>query len=525
MTYLKTCFSGKSIAAVIFMALCSIILGYMQYLTPWQGDDLGYGFAFKDALEGNGSGIGWRDGWDFVVMHYKKVNGRVGDKLIVWVLTDLPKWLIALLSGLSCMSIFCFGSLAAFGSIRKHPLRACVLTGLLVCCLPWFVGMLMANMVLNYLWGTGLLAVALWLFLRPRKLNVWGGIALFLLSFLASGWHEASGVPVCAGMLLFLILDRSGPRVVRYVIFAGVLAGLIFTLTAPGFWIRKEVFASGVPIAQQTFAVLRGMVGGINLGLLVFTALPLLCFRGWRAAEKDLELRFLLMACVSLAAAVSIFFCSYYTLRTFWYADFVALVAVAMLYGDLLSKTARWLRRVSGLAFAGFVILHLLSACSRQILISRQYSEILKRFEASADGTVYYDYAGRGYGSWLNLRKAQIYAFLPEYRLDYQLLQLFYRNDWTILSIVPEALRNVDMSLWPRDKSAAIINGYAVSNDTALERSRSQCICPVYIYEDGKAGACRTIINPFRAADGTRLYYLEIDSRIADDKNLKDVKL
>lgn len=512
--------------ALIFMLLCAAAIGCLQYLTPWQGDDHIYGLVCRDASTGETGHITWQRGWAFVCAHYFGINGRIGDKLILWLLADVPKWCIAFISGVAAMSMFYFGSLTAFGSIRKHPLKSCVLTGAIICCMPWFVSMFLTNMVLNYLWGTGIAAIIVWFFVRPRKLSMAGNIGIFILSFIVSGWHEACSLPLLGGGIIFMLINRHNNPRIRYIIMIGILAGVLFTLTSPGFWLRKNMLEHNDNIITQPLGImLRGIIGGINIGLIVWI-IPLLAgIRKWRESIGRLTLAFGCMACVGMAIAIGIYFATYYTLRVFWYADMLALIAIGMLFAQLAAPLPVVLRRISGYAIMLFVVLHLWVSIDRQHRIAAEYEDIIGEYAASEDGTVFYDYSGYGYGSPLNLRKAQIFALNTEYRYGYNYITEFYRNDSLAISIVPTELRDFDMKRWPKGKNVAIFNGLAVSNDTSLTHTEERIIHPFYHYADGRAGAVRTLLNPFRAKDGTQLYYFEIDVRIADNQGIVSAEL
>ena len=497
------------LSAILLILLCAFACGWLQYLTPWQRDDLYYGRYGKFAMIADESGITWPIGKYFFKMHYATVNGRLGDKLILWVITWMPKRLIGAVSGLSCLSLFYFGSRLAFGSVRRHPLRTIMLVAALNCLLPWFCGIFITNIALNYLWGSALAVIVMWLFVRPPERQgalLWVG--LFLLSLIAAWWHEAYSVAFLPGMLLFALLMRRRLKGSTVAILAGTFAGVVIVLVAPGFWVRVggEIYRTPLPL------MLRGAAIGLGLTWLV----PLLLLTPLRRRLDRLSLAAGAMVCVALGDILAIFFMSIYAVRMFWYVDVIALPVAAMLCVPLIGRVNAKLRVWSCVALSAFLVVHYAVTIPVQAREDREYKEVSMKYMDSADGVVYYDCGGWDSGPWISLHKCGIFAMLPEDRCNSNYMVEFYRVDGKPLSLVPTSLRDFDMRNFSAGKQTISYRGAIVSRDAELAPMRSQLVFRKFRDKGGKSRLIPLIVNPFKASDGTELYYLEPDTRQGD---------
>ncbi len=488
------------------MLLCAVACGLMQYFTPWQLDDLGYGHACREAMLGGPPSVSWSDGVAWFKMHWATINGRFGDKLMLWMLGDLPKWGIACGAGLCCLSLFWFASMLAFGSVRRHPVRSVILTAILNCLLPWAGYIFFASMFLNYGAGAAITAIAVYLFIRtpqrvasPRLLPL-----IFLVALMAGWWHEIYCVPALCGMVVFMLMPGVKIDKVRLTVFVATVLALVLILSAPGFWTRRAM----TPVTPEAVGLLT-IAKSISVNILIVPLTPaIFLIPSWRRRFSPLQKASALFACTVLAATTFIYIVSMHEHRVFWYAGTIVMPVLCMLAAPLFGFLSAGIKRLCSWGCILFLIAHYVPTILLQRSLNSEYQEIISAYRQSPDGVVFYDFHGRNFGPWITLRKARVCAFNYEMRAPLP----FYRNDLTRLSLVPTILRDFDPSLFSAPAQTIVYKGCVVSNDSSL-RDSTEVIFVRFTFSDGHTDIFPTTINGFKAADGSEIFYLEPDER------------
>lgn len=526
-------FSNKFIlarrdAALWAMTFCALFCGLMVWLTPWQMDDLAYGIPYRKEMMSHT--LTWRQGWDFFTMHWHSINGRLGDKTLLFWLAMFPKWLFALVAAGSCFSIYYFAGKIVFGSVREHVSGNILLSVALTFFLPWGTYMYITNMFLNYVMGLAVAMPALYFFVRGEagKTSVWKCLLAGTLGFLSGSWHEVYSVAVLPGMAAFMLLLRGRLGTLRLSVVAGTAVGLAFILCTPGFWARIDgvlpppmlLLSALLHPSQLHPDVLRNSATGLGLNaLFVPCALVALCVKRWRRRVFRLTWCVTAMTGIMLILTMVLYYHAVRGARVYFYFDAMAISASAMLLRPVCSTV----RRLPELCTVGGALVLMLAHCvlvvALQTRLTREHDEIIAAYMASPDGTVYHDCHGNGLGPVFALRKARSCNF---YSNQVKLLEDFYRGDSVQIQLMPVALRNFDPVAAARagklHKSGLtmVYEGYFVTRDTAVLSKRE--MWPSFRMSEGDTLMAAMLVSRFRDVYGREWAYLSPDRRHLFDR-------
>ena len=526
-------FSNKFIlarrdAALWAMTFCALFCGLMVWLTPWQMDDLAYGIPYRKEMMSHT--LTWRQGWDFFTMHWHSINGRLGDKTLLFWLAMFPKWLFALVAAGSCFSIYYFAGKIVFGSVREHVSGNILLSVALTFFLPWGTYMYITNMFLNYVMGLAVAMPALYFFVRGGVKNASAGACLLAgsLGFLSGSWHEVYSVAALPGMAAFLLLLRGRPGRMRWSVVLGTAAGLGFILCTPGFWMRVNgvvesplvLLAELLHPSQFHPDVLRNSATGLGVNALVMPCIAVaLCVRQWRHKIDRLTWCVALMTAVMLLFTIALYYHSVREARVFFYFDGMAIIAGAMLLRPLFGSAGRVTQFCTVVSALALMLAHCVLVVALQTRLIREHDEIIAAYMASPDGTVYHDCHGNGLGPVFALRKARSCNF---YSNQVKLLEDFYRGDSVQIQLMPVALRNFDPVAAARAgklrKSGLtmVYEGYFVTRDTAVLSKRE--MWPSFRMAEGDTLMAAMLVSRFRDVYGREWAYLSPDRRHLFDR-------
>lgn len=178
---------------------------------------------------------------DFLTFLYRwvksgfMVNGRTLEMVnFIW-LGIFPRWLTAGITGVAVFSTIYFSLKLTFG--RRLTRMAPVMLVILLCLVPWTRGLRVVVMI-NYIWGNGLILPFLYLVTRMEPRG-WGWYLLAPIAFIGAGTHQALGLPLLVGLPVMLWVRRKEEftRPGKVIIWAMILGGL-FCLTSPGLLAR-----------------------------------------------------------------------------------------------------------------------------------------------------------------------------------------------------------------------------------------------------------------------------------------------
>lgn len=434
----------SALLAIAFLLGCAAVLGWLKYLTPWQFDDLVYALPWRSYFLSDGPAPTWHEMWESIVNQTLTANGRFGDKFVVPMLMMVPGWLYAVATGLAVLAMFYMGCRLAFGPVSRYPWRWVLLCSAYFLLLPWAQYELLVNMVLNYTFGSVFALLAFYCLVRgdERKRPRWYLWVAFLSALFAGWWHEEFGFAFGPAIFLYLLMTRGWKQPVSRLVFIGVCAGFLLLVAAPGFWVRigNFVYEEGYNPSRIP-TLIKGVNFLLLLPLLGVVGLACKRVRGWLGSRL-----WALVAAFTVAFGFTLilYWNSLPFMRLFWYFDVLGIALLGMLAQRILGgRHHLWVKILAWCAIA-FVAAHSVATIRWQKIITREFQDIVKLYHDSPDGVVYYDHHTNGFGPWLTLRKARIYAFTHEAR-EYGVPQFYDKPEgYKPLSIVPTALRNLD---------------------------------------------------------------------------------
>lgn len=366
--------------------ITGVLFAILISLTPAGADDL----LFMVPMKGYKAGLGL---WGMMIERmpwiWETQSGRLGNFLAMPFLYLAPKWIFGILSGIVVVlliTISCRICGSRYGTIVSWLIYATI-----VLAFPWYDYLTLVTYAINYLWAATAIAGAIYCYLNIKNYE---GIRLglaYMLMFIAGWIHEGFGAPLSAAITVCLILNRkhrSGKQIAAWI---SVCAGTGMTILSPVFWQRSERATNY--LLKFTYKEALMQVGPAFIFIIAFIILLLWMLsksQSRHQISKSPTLLLLIMAALVSAAV----FLKYYTgPRT---------GAPIMLYcalgcGYILStvSVARQpsdaLQWIIGIIISGFSIIHLVYSDIKQRECSKEYDEVTRLYQESADGTFYYD--------------------------------------------------------------------------------------------------------------------------------------
>ncbi len=506
----------------IVMLMCSLVCGLMVYLTPWQMDDLAYSIQYRaEIMSGSFS---FSRLWDFIVWHWQYVNGRIGDKTLLFWLAMAPKWLLSLAATVACYSIYSFAGKIVFNSLSRHVAGHIMLIAAITFFLPWGTYMFITNMFVNYVMGLAFVMPSLYIFVRgdDRDASLAKCLMAGVLGFLSGAWHEVYSVAILPGMVVFCLLMSKGGRIqLQYAVMAGTAVGLLFILITPGFWMRiyNTQAMSCRPITGDPEALKNIMIGlGLN-ALFIPCFIISISLKSWRRKLDKTAFALSLMCVIMLVVTVAIYFQAARWTRTFFYFDGVAIVAGAMLLRPVCCRFRGWgVRAIVALTIM-LIAAHSALILALQYRLKREHDEIVRAYVASPDGVVYHDFHGNGLGPVFALRKARACNF---YGNQDNYMRDFYRGDSVRIQLIPKVLQNFDPEAESRkgrlrrEGLSMVYEGLFVTTDSAILSKRM--LYPSFRMTEGDTLRASMVINRFKDEHGREWAYLAPDMRHLHDR-------
>lgn len=218
------------VALWLFLILAGVLAGYWFLTRPLLGDDAYYTFDLLQRgsifrLPGHAAAV------------WCGCNGRFGEMIFpIWT-AWLPRWFSALVAFVS-IPILQFSILRLAGLRRSMVLACAVAVGLTAWTFPWWD---MSHLVCftNYPWALALVFVALIPLLEFRlESRLW--LLAAPVVFLGGAYHEASGLPLVAGLVVWALFCGGWKRLstVGKVWFSIIVFGGLMTLSSPAIWNR-----------------------------------------------------------------------------------------------------------------------------------------------------------------------------------------------------------------------------------------------------------------------------------------------
>lgn len=369
------------------LAFMLAALAYIQYVTPYYGDDLTY--------QTFGDDQNWRGA---IARHWDWLNGRLPNLLLALSVRYLPKSVVSLLA--AALSVGWMWVLICMSLRTRRPSVSAVvlLLGVILIAFPWWDDFLMLAIEYNYVVASLFGLLFLQLVLAIRVSPVWI-VPAMILSGAAGCMHEAQSAAILFGLAMYAAFNRAtvfgGGLVNRLLLFGSFCVGSLVALSSPA--VSRAVFeGAGRSDGQWWFIVLCSCPMAAVLAMAVAI---LYIYNVWRGIPFAKTLLGRLMhsdwSVFFFASIVSIVIVAFAGVigRSGWFGNTFAMIALVRLVWPAVSGIR--LRRGWRGSLAGVLVIlimaHLAAWAKVQTRLGRETENVTLAYLRSADGLVYSD--------------------------------------------------------------------------------------------------------------------------------------
>ena len=495
--------------------IAGVLFAFIYSLVPANTDDL----CFMISSKGMERGFGL---WNLMVDKFPDIwqtqSGRLGNFVALPFLYLFPRWVFGIVSGGIISFILLF--VCTLTKVRKGSVVSWLLMSAIVFAFPWYDYMFLITYSANYVWASAAVLAAVWAFLKVDEMSSPGYYAGLLLMFVAGWMHEGFGAPLTCGLTLWLIVFRKKITVRKVCAWAFAGVGTGMTLLSPTFWVRGENEANMLQKFPYKEAIMQ--LGPALLFFIVF-AIAFLILVSDRKRRQRLDNYGLLTITGGFCIASLVVFLKYFNgPRTGAPLLLMSAVGCGITFSaigrNVRFKIVEW---SLGCIVSIGVIVNLVFAIERQKDLNREYEEVLNLYEASPDGTIYYDLIYPTPD--LSLFKTSVRQFHE--KVPKTFWEWYYGPDKPIV-ILPSALKGFSQeksSPSELSKGVMIYNGCIILPDTTDVDSYKRIHI---VTSSGERRPSRFRRDYFKAADGKTYILLEPHDKVLDPTlEIKDVDL
>ncbi len=384
-------FSRRRTLLPLLLAMIFAALAYIQYVTPYYGDDLTY-LTF-------GGGQNWRGA---IVQHWEWLNGRLPNLLLALSVRYLPHALVSMLAAASVVAWMWVVVCMSLCTRRPSASSAVVMIAVILVAFPWWDDFLMLAIEYNYVLSSLLGLLFLRLFLGPvsDRCHIAGGM---ILSAAAGAMHEAQSAAILFGITLYVLAGQPGilsPRCCagalgRRLLLGSFGLGALVAVSSPA--VSRAVFCgSGVADGPWWLLVVCSCPVAVALALIVaMLYIYNVCRRRAFGRTHLGELMRTDWSVYFFAAMLSVVVVAFAGVigRSGWFGNTFALIALVRLVRPQLqgARIGEGIRRLAAAVFGILILAHLAALAAVQTRLGRQTEEVIAEYRRSSDGLVYHD--------------------------------------------------------------------------------------------------------------------------------------
>ncbi len=309
--------------------------------------------------------------------------------------------------------------------------------------LPWWDMFLLFDVNIGYTGGMALALLALWLFFREEPLpqSFCVKSALFLLGTIASGMHEALGLPMCLSLFACLYLSGGCSRLdaARKWMLAGIIVGTLYCSLSPG--IRSRIGDDGWVNDGPWWKLL--LVSSYFV-LMLIAAVVAVRFRRRDVIRRLSRTHWSVFVMMSLLS-LPIVAVGGIIGRSGFFGQVPAVIALVI----LLREQARDFRlsRPFSVILASFLalvlLIHYLEFTRYQLRMNREVRAAISGYLASPTGAVYMDCTDEPDLPWYVLRKTRGVPDADDFYLCTSLTK-WIGTPGRPFTVLPSALKELD---------------------------------------------------------------------------------
>ena len=369
--------------AIVAVTMAAVYFMFIHYV-PFCHDDWNFREMYL-RVSGGEFALTWQRFADYVGLVRLENDGRLSDASII-LFEFMPRWIYDVFFAGCCVAWMALSAKICTPGRRLNAAAMVTFWLMAVLFLPWR-DWVMGSVVfsLNYVVASSVTALFLWVW-TGKIHGAWTAVCV-VAGFAAGCWHEGFGVPLAAGVCVMAMARRRMPDGSHLTVMAALIAGIAVAMTAPGILNRVDAEADGRLIVIGAKYVVRDLT--MVVALVAACAMMLTSKRRRaRLAEmwRTTPLPLFAGAC---AVATAITMKNGFTPRVAWPAEYFAILSLMTMAGDAWRN--RGVKLCAALAYAAIVAFYA-GVIKWQMKTCHDINEIVARYEASADGTVWYDY-------------------------------------------------------------------------------------------------------------------------------------
>lgn len=371
-----------------------IAYAFMGFYMPPLGDDLGFYHSFDSQNDC------WYAYPRYMYRHWIWSNARMADMLTPIGLYFMPQWLRAITYGI--VTALLYYVIIRLCGKTKVPcyLRNILIIALISFTFRWDAIWMEFCATYNYVWGAVFALTAIGLILKHKTCpNAWYWWISALFCFIASAMHEASGLPLAIGLMLYFIVTGAFKRfsTAEKVMSLFFIAGGIFTMTSPASYSRVGYMLQ----PESSIDMLLFSAGYVIIMVL------LSCWMAYK--DKSLFYGRIRSPWIIFASGALIstgfMLLSQYGGRTGWFAQIFALIAIFQILNRLSISIPSKISIPVSIILSLSIIFHYSELMIWQKRLGTEARQAIALYEKSKDGIIYMDYTNEPELPWYLLRK------------------------------------------------------------------------------------------------------------------------
>ena len=475
------------------IAVCSFLSAYgMSFL----GDDLNHGILTREKFPH------WYQLPLAIPYQWLTGNGRFGDMAGNILLAVAPMWLLAALSAVFESLLYLMVIKISFPD-KEDVAKRLIVAAVVMFAFPWWDSFFLFVCRINYVWTTALTLFVLWVALLRKgcEFSVAQGWLIAPLALMAGWGHEAVGMPVVAGMIVYFLINKnytSLPFSRRIIIIAFTL-GSFLSITSPCSYSRL----GGDFQPDDTAPVLLAKSSFIAIIFLLMLAGACISKRGREEVGKLLHTPWAVFAVGALTGMLFVVVGGVVG-RSGFFSQTYALIALAIMSRKLFFRSngrENTACHIAAVAIFLATAAHEIGVCAYQMEGNRQLKECLSLYRQSADGVVFASPMQRNQFPWWTLYKNKACIDNDDfwYKKTYDMRHGHNEKHYRLLPVYLK-----DFKMKEGAESMVLDNGYVTTQQ------------PASTNEDNiiSVGSTQYTVVEFLSEDGDSLYY--VSPRIVD---------
>lgn len=424
----KNNFSCLPYAILIFIGIAYAIMGFYM---PALGDDLGFYYSFENQDDC------WYALPRSMYRHWIWNNARMADMITPIGLYIMPLWLRALTYGIFTSAFFYLITNFSIKNTRQKYFYSIIIIALIAFTFRWDAIWMEYCATYNYIWSSVLTLFALMLILKHNPgSDSWYWWLSIPLCFIATAMHEAAGLPMAVGMIIWLCVSGffNRQKIVGKLMILAFICGGVFTITSPASYSRVGSMLQPEPVLDMLLFSAGYVV------LLIIAIAALLIYN--RSLLKSLVQSEWIIFTIAALCSTGFMLLSQYGGRTGWFAQVFSLIALFQIISRLDLAISPKIEIPIALILCVCIIFHYTALVYWQIKVGTETERAIELYKNSSNGIIFMDYLNEPQLPWYLLNKTHGVPDDDDTYYRYRISR-HYGNGKPLV-ILPTATENLD---------------------------------------------------------------------------------